>query len=78
MTPEQIEVGGYYVIDPGTEYEVQFKVTRVDITIAYGFGVYPNEIIDYDGWEIQALQPSTREAFNAAVDRVVSKVKGEA
>ena len=78
MTPEQIEVNGYYAIDPGTEDEVQFRVTRFGVFgDAYGFAVYSDEIINNDGFDPKYLEPSTREAFNAAVDRVVSKVKGE-
>lgn len=74
MTPEQIEVGVYYVVVPEG---CQFKVTRTSGIFAYGISVYDDAIQLDDRWNVVSLLPSTCEAFNAAVDRVAQRVKGE-
>ena len=76
MTPEQIEVGGYY----RSEYsESEIHVSKIGNRRVSGMIASEKACaIHKHSLYLMSLVPSTREAFNAAVDRVVSKVKGEA
>src|SRR5690554_3966679 len=81
MTPEQIEVGYYQAGDSRL-----IRVESVDFVKGpyftgqriIGYAVDEDRISEQLFFlDVSEWKPSTREAFNAAVDRVAARVKGE-